>query len=443
MLANPADDEKGIFTPRGKRAIAVKLVLLGTVLLCLRRYLEKRWRRSEVDQARELFTVGKDGGPTWITWLMSLRPSGMGVMPSSRTIGTDRYVTWLDRLCEHIRLHWLPLAILAGMAVFSWGLVISILGGFSHLYLTTPAIYLGAFGTTLAVGAFRWASRALLHTLNRVASYYTVPDEEYLNLTTRWLSRIYDNRVMISASLLVLMPVWALTAVVFLLPDRGLNLPAAFRPMAAEWYFGESGLAKMIIVDLYYLACLPVITSAIWMCSLAIVLIHELSGFPLLPLPRLVAPGARAITSFFMTVSLIWFIGVADFSILFVRAIDVLSLLFISIHGVLGLLAFALPSVSVHRNVLGLRDELWEGARLAWVAYHDSLRRGDTDGIKVYGQIMDDMLDAANSIKTWPLKPADLMLIALGEALPFAAALLKSYVVRVGLLFGNGSPGGA
>jgi hypothetical protein len=75
----------------------------------------------------------------------------------------------------------------------------------------------------------------------------------------------------------------------------------------------------------------------------------DLRHIPIIPIPNLLRMRLRDLTSLYLTISFLWFIGVSLFAIMFFNDVDVVSLIVIAILSIFGIITFLTPQIIYHQ----------------------------------------------------------------------------------------------
>jgi hypothetical protein len=367
---------------------------------------------------------------TWLDWLVSRRhsPSAQVLLPDS-----TRYQTWLNPILNRVRFHWLVASIGISLLTFLFGLTLAILFDFFPLFIRTTAIYLAVFGTAIGLAAFYWVGQAFPSAFIELGPYFGVSAETYADFIKGWLRRMYNTRAILTISAIVVLTSFAAMVAVFLFPDPTIdtlqNITPSLVMLDREWYFGGASFAKMLIIDLYFLINFTLVISGAWICIHALLILYHLAKMPILPIPTVVTLKLRVIVNIFVVVCLVWLIAVAVFVLLFLEAIDFLSIIWIGSQAILVMITFLLPQFLSRRIILNLREELIAAARLAYDRYFEQIDAHEIEPEKRL-KLLNQLAEEANSMKSWPAEPFDWLLILAGQALPPATAYIRTWVER-------------
>ena len=363
---------------------------------------------------------------TWLDWFISHRRADVAYVTSDLA----QHRIWLARLVEWSRLPWLAFAVLGGLGVFLFGLILAATFNFAPLYLRTQAIYLGSIGTGLGLGGVYWVSRAIPPAFAGLGPYFAAEPAAFKDFLAQWFRRIFNNRAILSASAVIIVTSFAAMAAVFLWSDITVPVLRQMAPslvtLEDEWYFGGANVAKMLIIDLHFLINFASVVTGMWMSVGALLLLDAMASMSILPLPKVVALKLRHVTRIFLVICLIWLAGVAIFTLLFLNARDPLSIIWIGSQAILTVVAYLIPQLLGHRLVLNLQEDLMRAARDAY-AYYLRLPEEARKENNRHFELVQQLSKEAEAVPPWTYQGADWPWLLLAEAVPPMTAVVKGW----------------
>lgn len=275
---------------------------------------------------------------------------------------------WIDSAIEWVPVpRWVPFpracsALFLGVLVYLGGLAISLPFSFHQVYISTLAVYLGAFGFSLVLFVASTGHRCAHASYEHLRPVFTVSDEFYKALLSEWFGRLADKRGIRWATVGVFVFGCAVVAINYgpISDVRRLINLTSLRPPAypSEW-FTKQNVWPAVLVQLFYAAaCAAAMGTGARMLVINLRFSMRLRHVPIIPVPSLVRARLRQVTGLYVRVSLGWTLGVLLFVVLFRGAYDPLSISFIAALFLLGLLQLAVPQLIFRRYIYNSYDRL-------------------------------------------------------------------------------------
>ncbi len=359
--------------------------------------------------------------------------------PPARPQEDAGFGTWIDDLLARLVGHrGMPAAValpLFGVGLFLAGLAITLVFGYSSVYVRTLPAYLGVAGFVLVISAIRWMSRRFSRALVGMRPCFAPDDARYRQLEAKWVAHASGSRYFaLFLSFFVIFcfaALWVSLAYPDLLMQFGVRSirPSTFPP---EWYEGH--LALVATLGLYALACGLALGTGVWLLVVNLAFLFEVAGLRVTPLPALLISRFRTITDIYLVVSLAWAVGVGLFTVLFSSQSDALIYVVLGVLALIGVATFLVPQIVFRHLLICSYDSLADGA----LAVYDARFKGETgagvaaalrgvlEGESYTSYI--EMAAMAAPTQTWVYDLRDLGLLVIGQLGPLVLVALRGAV---------------
>jgi len=212
------------------------------------------------------------------------------------------------------------------------------------------------------VGVAHFAHRKAHSTYEHLRPIFTLTDREYKDLLEKWFRTLSSpsgvlrfSGVLFVLGLVTMLATYGSTAHL-----RDKYHLAELRPPSypAEWFSVDHRWPAVLIQGLYAVGVALALGTAARMLIVNLRFSLELRKTPIIPVPTLVRARLRQVTGLYLAVSLCWTLGVLLFVLLFQGAYGPLSLTFIGILFVLGIMQLAMPQLIFRRYIYNSYDRL-------------------------------------------------------------------------------------
>lgn len=337
------------------------------------------------------------------------------------------YKPWWEVYFDLFRGYHIAASVGTSVIVFSVGIAISWPIGFHGDYVSTQAVYLGVFGIAWVGGWLGWASHRLRSLLGQIRHAFVVTDEAFERVSSRWLRRMFDYRLSIGLSSVLIAGTWAYVP----LATRWFGGLPWF---PAVWSTGPQLWAKNLILCVYAVPIiLLVVSGAVAIVAFA-ALVFDVGRLRYVSLLEVTRLRLRPLADFGLHVGYAWSIGVLLFVVLFRPEFTPASIAGISLLTLLGLLTLLWPQWVLHRGLAQLRRELLDSA--AGLLEEELLTKSDYSSddfvrkmVKPSAQRMDAFIRSTIGNRTWVYDPGELTRFV-GQLLIPLVSLLLTAVVR-------------
>jgi hypothetical protein len=238
--------------------------------------------------------------------------------------------------------------------------------GFTSVFVSTPAVYLGSGGFALTLTTIHWASSRVHGALEQLRPIFLIGDDQYYGLITRWFGRLV-SRTGTLASFVCIFGVSVAGVVLGMATSddtrRRWHL-MSLRPtlFPTSWYELENRVPAVAILVVSGALFSLALATASRMLVLNLRFVWQLSQLPVIPMPTLVRARLRRLVDLYVGASLAWAVGVALFGTLYYKDYDPLSGSIVVSLFLLGLLTFAIPQLVCRQYIIRSYDSLCAAA---------------------------------------------------------------------------------
>lgn len=265
-------------------------------------------------------------------------------------IDERKYGIWISKLYNKFSLPYPIVSLFFGLSLFILGYIISYFYNFSSSYISTLIIYLATAGIIWVSSCMVWGAKNYVKILNKVRPYFNVSDNEYLEITDKWLKLIHNDKLMLGLAFLAIVFGYFLVYSVY---HHKITYLMIF---PSEWYI-QPTFYKILIIDIYLtFVVLLLITSGVALIF-NVLLMNNLGKKPVFFYPNLTKK-LKPLCDFNLILAITWLIG----SALILRAIyntfNVITVLFQLIIVAIGISTFFVPQISLHRTLKKTKEEV-------------------------------------------------------------------------------------
>lgn len=350
------------------------------------------------------------------------------------------FQTWADRWFGSKASSIIPRLLLYCLTPFLIGLSISYLIGFEKNYLKTIPIYIGLFGILLTCSVLLYGSIMIHKSFSLARPVFTVSDEKYKELITKYFRLCASSKHAIIASIVFF--IYAILALIITyhrVDPASPRLSAFSSSLFVEtgWYDESFKYVKFAILFIYAIFCSLPLGTAAWILTINFVLVVSLFKLPVVPIPNLIYSRLESLTDFYLRITVTWFVGVTLFVVMFVRALDMVSFCFVATLSVFGLLTFLTPQF-LYRNLI--EKSRSQGTSIALCDLYqsnniefkeisdetsterDNMTINNLFNNKLFQQNVSDVISVEQK---WIYNPWEMLAFVGSQAFPFIAIYLK------------------
>lgn len=270
----------------------------------------------------------------------------------SNIIDEEKYDFWMKRFYNKLKYDYRLISIFLGLLVFDLGWIISYFNNFDKIYMTTLLVYLGVIGIILVSSCVVWGLRNYIKILNQVRPYFNVSDEEYLEVTEKWLKLIYNDKKMLNSSLFSIILSYFLVFFVYYYKFDMLMI------FPIEWYLTPT-FHKILIIYIYGFFVVMLIVTSGKALIYNVRLMHELGKKPMsLNVYPNLAKKLKPLFDFNLFAAFTWLIGCGLIVSAFYGNINMITLPLESILVLIGITTYLSPQISLHRTLKKTQDEI-------------------------------------------------------------------------------------
>lgn len=263
------------------------------------------------------------------------------------------FKVWFDYLFEFLPFPTPVTSTLIGVLVFLGGLLLSLMINFGREYVYTPAVYIGCFGIVLVSGVLRRTSLLVHEVYEDLRPCFLISDEKYKKVTSLWFSRMSSHNGNFLASMfffvlaLIVVYIGAFRPDVVNLLDIESLRPTFFFP---PYWFTPDNLPFKAAIVVYYGLCIALLLGTSFrLMLLNILFLLDFQRIPVIPAAHIVRARFQSVVNLYVFVSGSWFVGVSLFGTVLFQTLDAISVLFLGILSLVGLLVFLTPQLVLTR----------------------------------------------------------------------------------------------
>lgn len=274
----------------------------------------------------------------------------------------SEYKLWVDYLFDPFgatlerRFRRYLVAISFGVLFWLVGLILSLLIGFGYDYLTTPGLWLFAFGVAWVTECLRWLSQVYHPATNAVRPCFPLDDTTYKSIVSPFAQNAVKNKRIFIGGSLFSIPILIYFGALMSGYKSLFFVSLAFPPLfPGSWLTGDFLFVKWVIIALYFwFMCIAFFSGAQLTLATA-PLYSKLASLPIVPLPGLVTELFQSVLHVYLMGALMWTVGVVLVELFYQIRTDIIGIGLCTLFILLGLFAYLAPLEAV-RN-------LWRNAK--------------------------------------------------------------------------------
>ena len=265
----------------------------------------------------------------------------------------QNFRTWLDKYFDLFpNRNPIIVSFIGGLGIYLLGLIISIIGGFTWLYIETYQHFLTIFGIIWVAGWMHWGHLELFQIINAYPfSLDDSEDEDFKAALSTKLKLGNDHRLLLTISLLLTLSFYVFIIGFWFLEEKFLGLRFYIPPfISKEWFTGDSLILKaftllFLSTPVGFLIGTSGTQIVIYNLNILTLLSRHFDSGPLFLLPQKLKP----ITRLNLRAAYSWFVGVALGAVVAYKRLTPLSLSYLVAFSAVGLLLFFVPQIIFHR----------------------------------------------------------------------------------------------
>lgn len=351
----------------------------------------------------------------------------------------NQYRSWLDIYYDLFPENlFIIISIVTGALVYVIGLVLSLLGGFLHLYVTTYQVYYLILGIVWVSSWMRWGSINFFKIVEKIQHQYNFPQKKNSRSIENELHLITNNRLLIFVSILLTFSFY-IAIFIFWISDyrpfgQILYIPK-FLPQ--EWYEEPGIIFKYISI---YLAitegCFLIGTSGTQIIIFSFRTIKSLSREFIFTVPKIAVEAFKPFCDIGLKTSFSWFIGVAIIMVTGFRGLSPLILVYLSLFTFIGISVFFLPQYFIHQSLKERRNELSDSIGKEYEKFMEELKGSWNKNYKDISAFKDIFFlngiysDIITS-KTWVFDYATIVKLIASALIPIASVIVKEWILTL------------
>jgi len=354
------------------------------------------------------------------------------------------YKTWIDHIFgDKIIVIIFRLIIYCGIP-FIFGLIISQQFSFVHNYITTLPIYLGFFGIMLTCLMLIYGNSNIHGSFAFARPCFTITDDSYKKIIDTNFRKCASLKLSIYSSIILF--VYAMIALGYSYykfnnssnGDDNIIMNSLF--VKKNWYNVPYKELKFLILLIYALFCSFPLGTAALALIVNVKLILNLFRLPVIPIPNLIYSRLEPLTDFYLKISISWFTGVSLFVIIFIRNLDLTSIIFISFLSIIGILTFLIPQL-LYRNMIAKSRSSGTSIAIKKIYSLNEIQFNEVEveqerpnELLLLKDLFDeksfqlDISDVINVEKKWIYNPFEILLFVFSQSVPFLIVYLKNYL---------------
>jgi len=252
-------------------------------------------------------------------------------------------------------------AIVLSLIVYSIGYVTAYAINFDNSYLYSIPVYLGSFGVGFVLYMIYYGSNKIHELYSKLRPCFFIGDDEYSFFIKNWIKRLFDNKnhIIGNAILSIVFILFAFlqfyNSEIFKYFGLGSIHPTFFYEL--HWFEQPDIFVKFLICAFYAVLVAFSLGTATRILFINFFFLLDLKSLPVVPIPNLIRNRLRQVTSFYIIISLSWFVGVSLFVALFLKNIDMMSIMIILISSTFGIITFIAPQI-IYRALLTKSEDM-------------------------------------------------------------------------------------
>ena len=351
------------------------------------------------------------------------------------------FSTWLDKIYDRSPLNTFFTSFSLCAVIYFGGLMMAYAINFQWNYVQSVPIYLGITGILLVIVFVRYGSRQIHTAYEQLRPCFLITDSQYNYILIRWYQRLSNNLGHWVIGLLIVIFFWAAIFCQFF--DQELLLRLHIKSFSPEFFKTENwytpGGKSMKTAILFYYAFfvgLPLGTAG-RILILNFFMLFDFKNLPVIPLPHLLRGRLRKTASFYITISITWFVGVALFGVLFFTDIDFFSTALLLVLSLLGIITFITPQV-IYRILIDNSESLSNQWHLAlfYKKFNINLIERENNSLITTQQGIEiknlkewrDFENSSLPVKKWVYDFTDLATFLIGQAIALVSPWLGKFL---------------
>jgi hypothetical protein len=339
--------------------------------------------------------------------------------------------SWVDQLYQAIGRHLgrisyehpngqsppsiIVVSAICGLTVFAVGFAAALMSGFAGVFLSTRAVYYGAFGIAWVLGWLRWGLLRLCRTVEDIRVCFT-DEERFLAIAGKTIDRMNGR----TGSLVFALIVFSLGLAAAVL---GLYIfvhdASRSRLLPLGWYQGPRTIHLAILI-VFGIGCSLPLGTGLYLQAVNFRFLHAIYRFGVVPLPGVLVARFRQLTGFYLVIAGSWFVGVALFALVFVGHLDPFPIFILTTISAFGLVTALTPQLVFHAFITQASSEVaGEFARIFKFELASRIDQSSLPGVT-------SMLQASQPVQMWVINLKDLLLLGSGQLLPLAAVVVRN-----------------
>lgn len=271
----------------------------------------------------------------------------------------NRYRSWLDIYYDLFpEIHFIIISIVTGTLLYAIGLLLSLFGGFFHLYVTTSQTYYFILGIVWVSSWMRWGSINIFKMINKIQHQYNFSQEN--TSIENELRLIGNNRLFIFVSILLSFSYYIVIYIFWIKSYRPFGELFCFPKFLPQEWYEEPGITFkyihicLVATEISFLAG----TSGMQILIYSFRAIKVITETFVFKVPRIAAEALKPFGDFSLKTSFAWFVAVAITMVAGFRGFSSIVCVYLSLFTLIGISVFFLPQYFIHQSLKGSRDEL-------------------------------------------------------------------------------------
>lgn len=349
----------------------------------------------------------------------------------------NQYRSWLDSYYDLFPENlFIIISIVTGALIYAIGLVLSLLGGFLHLYVTTSQTYYLILGIVWVSTWMRWGSINTFKMIEKIQHQYNFSQEKTSGLIENELRLLTYNRLLIFVSVLLTISFYIAIYIFWINNYRPFGQILYFpKFLPQEWYEEPSIIFKYIHI---YLAATEISfligTSGTQIVIYSFRTIRVFSRIFVFKVPRIAAEAFKPFGDFSLKTSFYWFVAVAMIMMAGFHGLSPLVCAYLSLFTFVGISVFFLPQYFIHQSLKDRRDELSDNLGKKYEKFMKELkgtRNKNYKDISTFKYIffLDGIYSNTVNSKTWVFDYIALLKLIAYALIPVASLIVEEWIL--------------